>query len=285
MDRFLGIGINSYPDAPLRGCVPDIRECANRLYKYGLTFRNMDVMSDENTRDARCTRLAIWRRLDYMVNQSIAGDQLLFWYSGHGAQIPLRNTGEVDGMIECLCPVDFSFDDQSTWIKDKDLIEVLKRLNGHNIYCTVVLDSCFSGGMTDLATPRMKRDNTPWENDRPRAYPIERNLAFDVRMKSAKEKGIKAVSFAKSVINECENVCFLLGCREDQTCADAYIPDIGFRGAFSFYLWRSLAENPQLSCREVIEITREKLESAGFSQTPEIYGPDELILKPFMRQP
>jgi hypothetical protein len=277
--KVLIVGINKYPNAPLRGCYADAEDTANRLYKYGVGFRDQDGVTNE-----RATCFGIGYRLMRLVRSLNPGDRGALFFSGHGFQLPMRNSDEVDGMVEGLCPVDFDPDKPITWILDREFISMLDDIKD-GVDFTVVLDSCFSGGMTDY------RYHTESDQDEirtvktgisSRAYPIEKRIDFKIRTEAAKERKIRPLPFIKSVSSSCPNVCFMVGCGEGQTCADAYFPDVRYRGAFTKMLWDTLAASPQLSRREVIEITREELKSAGFSQTPEIYGPDELILKPFL---
>lgn len=273
MNKFLGIGINEYKGGPLRGCVPDIKDCLSNLAgQYGWDWTSMRSVTDK-----RAHRLGIWRRMEWLVNDSRPGDRLLLWFSGHGAQVPERNNGEVDGLTEVLCPVDFAGDDRDTWLRDDDFTSVFKKVPD-GVECTVVLDSCFSGGMVDLPIQKLVRGLDIIDSI-PRAYPLERNLDFDVRMRTAKAKGLKPKPFIRA--SEMPNVCFIFGCQENQTGADAYL-DGGYRGAFSYHLWASLRQNQRLSIREIVGVTGKALADDGFSQQPTVLGSDKMLRKPFL---
>lgn len=277
MIRYLGIGINNYVNAPLRGCVPDIDAATKFFYDRGVPYRHMRTLTDQNT--ARATRLGIWRRLEWVCGGAKPGDQIIVHYSGHGAQIPERNNGEVDRLTEVLCPVDFGFDNRDTWIRDRDFVDVFSKIPP-TVDCTVILDSCFAGGMVDIATPLADARNTPFEEARTRAYPIEDNLDIRIRLESAREKHVPKWSFLNRAAMP--NVCFILGCQEDQTSADAYFAGYGFRGALSCHLFKAFADHPRLSRRECAAVATKSLADDGFAQVPMIIGRHELLSIPIL---
>lgn len=104
MDKALLVGINSYPTAPLRGCVNDVVDAAKFISeKCGFSSQNVRLLTDD-----RATTQAIIDRLNWLVDGAKAGDRLYFHYSGHGAQMATRDhAGELDGLDEVICPPEF----------------------------------------------------------------------------------------------------------------------------------------------------------------------------------
>jgi len=101
MDKALLVGINKYPGAPLKGCINDVMDAAKLISGPAFKFdsKNIRLLTD-----ARATTAAIRERLQWLVTGLKPGDRILFWYSGHGAQVATRaGSGEVDGMDECIC--------------------------------------------------------------------------------------------------------------------------------------------------------------------------------------
>lgn len=273
-DRFLGIGINEYPSgSELYGCVPDMKECCTNADKYGLDLR---VCSDK-----RAYRSGMFERMVWFTSNLKPGDRALFWYSGHGAQIPTRSTtGEVDGLQEVLCPVDFDFSYSGTWIKDTDFIDIFRGIP-EGVNCTVVLDACFSGGMIGASSFDNRRITINKDIiATPRSYP--HSIDMHARTKSAERKGLVVNRFVKA--EKLPNVAFILLCQEGQTCAETYFHGDDFRGVGTKFLWEAILENPQNSIREVVGIASKKLEDRGFTQRPTIIGPDEILRKPFMER-
>ena len=99
MNKALLVGINAYPNCPLRGCVNDITDMANLLVtKFGFKPEEIRLLTD-----ARATTSAILERIKWLAG-SQPGDRVFFHYSGHGAQYPARNDkSEIDGQYEVIC--------------------------------------------------------------------------------------------------------------------------------------------------------------------------------------
>lgn len=142
--RALLVGINEYPERAMRleGCVNDTFLMSGALQDAGLPANGIRVLLDK-----RATTEAIWDRLEWLLADAQPGDQRVFFYSGHGAQVP--NYGpddEVDHVDECLVPHDFDWSPEHCILDDKfrDLYAQLP----YGSFFTAILDCCHSGGMT-----------------------------------------------------------------------------------------------------------------------------------------
>jgi hypothetical protein len=125
----LVIGINAYdPRNALPSCVADADAFADLLGKaYGFT-------RIANLRDQQASHDAMATALTQLVNGATAGDQLVFYYSGHGYSFPKNGV-----TIEALVPQDEVFFDCD------QLAEITNAVPPGVM--TVVLDACYSGGM------------------------------------------------------------------------------------------------------------------------------------------
>src|SRR5215471_14267975 len=150
MNRALLVGINKYPSPnELHGCVNDVNDMAHFLVSQ-CAFKHDDVRL---VADERATANAIFERLGWLLNGVSKGDRICFHYSGHGAQVAARNPqGQTDKFDEVICPVDFSFDDDSTMIRDKDFVRLFSTVPA-GVEFVWVSDSCFSGGLTKAMLP------------------------------------------------------------------------------------------------------------------------------------
>src|SRR5262249_17855310 len=95
--RALCVGVNrykNYPDATLRGCVPDANDMASTLQKV-LGFARADITL---LLDAQATKANILNNLQAMVNGAKAGTYayLVFSMSSHGTQVPDQSGDEPD---------------------------------------------------------------------------------------------------------------------------------------------------------------------------------------------
>jgi hypothetical protein len=140
----LCVGIDSYPTAPLGGCVNDARAWADALVRLGFDQPRM-ILNDEATRDA------IVGTVTTLVGKSGPGDVIVFQYAGHGTQVPDLSRdeqgGDTPGEDEALCPFDFA---SGELLIDDDMREIFRALpDGVNLTC--FFDCCHSGTITRMA--------------------------------------------------------------------------------------------------------------------------------------
>jgi hypothetical protein len=138
--RALCVGIDTYPTAPLQGCVADANLWASTLSKLG--FERPAILLNE-----QATRAGILDALHSMVASGRRGDVLVFQYSGHGTQLPDLNGDEDDDKDEAFCPFDFA---SGAFLIDDDLGELFDAIpDGVNVTCFI--DCCHSGSITRVA--------------------------------------------------------------------------------------------------------------------------------------
>ncbi|MBC7520611.1 MAG: caspase family protein, partial [Sandarakinorhabdus sp.] len=140
----LCVGIDTYPTAPLGGCVNDARDWADALTRFG--FAAPRSLYNQNA-----TRDAIMRQLTALVGDSRPGDVIVFQYAGHGTTVPDLDGDEAGadtpGDDEALCPYDFA---SGELLIDDDMRAIFRRLpDGVNLTC--FFDCCHSGTITRMA--------------------------------------------------------------------------------------------------------------------------------------
>lgn len=149
--RALLVGINQYPDPAMRlgGCVNDVFLISQTLQQSGYDPAEIRLLIDE-----RATRAEIASRLEWLMDGARPGDERMFFYSGHGAQIPQYGSStEPDRMDETLVPVDFDWNNDATHFTDKQFREFYSDLpfgseGQDGVTLSVVFDCCHAGGMT-----------------------------------------------------------------------------------------------------------------------------------------
>lgn len=140
----LCVGIDKYPTAPLYGCVNDTRAWSEAFMRLGFDTPRMLL-------DAQATRAAIVQHLQALVNESRAGDVIVFQYAGHGTQVPDldgdERAGDTPGEDEALCPYDFA---TGELLIDDDMGAIFRLLPaGVNLTC--FFDCCHSGTINRFA--------------------------------------------------------------------------------------------------------------------------------------
>ena len=156
--RALLVGINDYPnpDDRLEGCVNDVFKMSATLQEIGFDPENIRVLLNE-----RATAAAIRERFAWLLEDPQPGDQRVFFYSGHGAQIPDYNSDEVvDHTDETFVPYDFDWENKETHLTDDDFNDLYAQLP-YEMTFVAFLDCCHSGGMTRAGGARVRGLNPP----------------------------------------------------------------------------------------------------------------------------
>jgi hypothetical protein len=263
IDRALLVGINAYPNAPLRGCVNDVLLMTKLLHEHGFDDKEITLLTDR-----RATKAQISRELQRLVRGLEPGDRIIYHFSGHGVQLPARDDeGELDGLDECQCPVDFDFSRDSA-VVDDEIEKILARVPA-GVEAIVISDSCHSGTLDRNLSPI-----TQWGA---RFMPLPADLAWDAEV--AKRRGMRIRSVAGRS-GASPHAVVITGCEPDQTSADAPFRE-GFYGALTYHLVHELRSSPRASLRAVMHKAQRALVVAGFSQRPTLTGPGDLLDRPF----
>jgi len=265
MNRAVLVGINAYPGAELRGCVNDVTDMAEFLVSH-CAFEEDEIRL---LTDGRATTDAIKERLTWLLNGLKAGDRVVFHYSGHGAQFPVRDAGgSVVRVDECICPVDFDWTEQHA-IRDKEFAVLFKSVPA-GVHFEWISDSCFSGDMMKPMLPPGRRI---------KSMPVPADFAW--RLRTAETKGIMPEGWEHII--EGMNVVLISGCSQKEESADA---DIEGRpnGALTYYLLHTLSTPHGLTQTlvQALARTRSALHSNGFTQHPQLEGSKNLMNEPFL---
>jgi len=269
MNRALLVGINKYPSQPLNGCVNDVEDMARFLVdNCKFTMNDIRLLVDE-----RATKDGIVERLGWLLTGLKSGDRVLFHYSGHGAQLPTRNPqGEVDGLDEVICPVDFDWTDAHT-IRDKDFNKIFSNIP-KGVEFIWISDSCHSG---DLWKAILKPEEAIIKTIKTLIPPADINW----RLHTAKEKAINAIGFNETASTL--NLALIAGCKSHQTSADTFIKDKP-HGALTYYLLQQLQSQNglHLPLTKLIYNVNCELNKAGYEQEPQLEGDSVIKSKPFL---
>lgn len=256
-NKALLVGINKYPQPSneLRGCINDINDMA-----FYISEKNK-VYSKENIKiltDSHATKSEIIKQIKWLVEGAEAGDQLLFHYSGHGAQAPtLHPTLEPDGLDEIICPFDFDGSVETT-LRDKEFAQLFAALpkEAHFVW---ISDSCHSQDLSrDLVIDLKEVTKTRF-----------RFFQGSATLSPIKESTI--IASLDHLMSPFKGA-LLSGCASHQLSADAFINQ-RFNGAFTYYLLRNLEKyGTQKSIQELIPMINKDLQSDGYDQNPHSEG-------------
>lgn len=249
------VGINKYQESGnnLSGCVADVEDVYNLLVERGFPRDNIRVLTDE-----RATRQAILERLRWLVDDSKPGDILVYYHSGHGTQVRDRDGDELlDKMDECLVTYDHDWDNPLT---DDIVGSLLDRLPP-GTQTVVICDTCHSGTMTRDPNRKRRFIRAP----------------FDIAARSLGRK-LEIRNLVNRRGSSQLNHLLLSGCKDDQYSEETLLGD-QVRGAMTFHLTKIIRKNPNLSWREVHLQLLSDLKRGGFTQEPQLNGPNEMVVK------
>jgi len=287
------VGINNYDvRAPkLNGCVNDALRMADMLRRYfGFENASIRVLTD-----ARATQEAILARLEWLVADARAGDQLVFHFSGHGSQVADRDGDELDQLDEIICPYDMDWDHPLT---DDVFARYFARLSSE-VNLTVVLDCCHSGtGLRDVRLHTVDRFLLPPPDIRSRVTEALDDLGpyFSTTLRDPSigaaspavrtRRPVRAAPrpFLRALAAQANGPLLISGCRADETSADVLI-DRDYHGALSYALVKSVTEaRGRTTYRQLIQEVRRLLPTYGTRQTPQLEGPPALLGRLFITQ-
>jgi metacaspase-1 len=251
MDRALLVGINAYPDPnTLHGCVNDVNDVKDYI------VNNCNFSADAVTLllDADATADNIKQQLRNATAGLSDGDRLLFWYSGHGAQLT-----DGDASTDVICPVDFDFTaDKSVTVQD--FHDIFSGLNS-GVEAVWGSDSCHSGDL-----------EKEWRKASTRVFVGPQGF----KPHDPNARGFREISDAMPFI------ALMSGCQSDQTSADATFNGRS-NGAFTYYLLQCLnggAQSAQLT--DLVPQVVTALHNNNFTQTPQLSGPTAEVNRTFL---
>ena len=169
--RALLVGVADYPDAASRldGPVNDVFSVSAALQDLGFPADGIRVVLND-----RATAAGIRERLKWLLANARPGDTLVFFYAGHGAQIPgYGRDAEVDRLDECLAPYDFDWS-RGRAITDDEFCALYSQLP-YEAQFTAMFDCCHAGGMARSGGARA-RGLSPPDDIRHRTIRWDRDL-------------------------------------------------------------------------------------------------------------
>ncbi len=265
-NKALLVGINAYPNPSnnLRGCINDIVDM-----EYFIASKNK-VYAKENIRtltDSRATKKAILAALNWLLLGASAGDQILFQYSGHGAQIPSHSSAiEKDGLDEIICPYDFNGEAAAeTAISDKEFAKIFAKIP-QGVHFVWISDSCHS---EDLS----RKHEIVEANDGNSNYELKdtRFRRFNYKNSTQQAEAVGPIASLGSPTSPLHGA-LLSGCASHQLSADAYINN-RFNGAFTHYLIKNLSQYGQdASMQDIVKYVNIDLMENDYDQNPQSEG-------------
>lgn len=149
MKKALLIGINyKGSQYELQGCINDVDNFYTLLTNFwGYKPENIVCLTETLSSPNHPTKQNIIDAIDWLLFNQTDGDNLLFYYSGHGSNTPDLNNDEKDMKDEVIVPLDF---EKAGFISDDLLKTNLVDKIKNNVTLYSFFDSCNSGTVLDL---------------------------------------------------------------------------------------------------------------------------------------
>ncbi|HEX3043465.1 MAG TPA: caspase family protein [Bacillota bacterium] len=269
-------GINKYMDQDhcpnLNGCVNDARDIAHTLNALGIVPpkpSTLKIITNE-----RATKANILEGLHWLIDGSKKGDTLIFYYSGHGTQVPDLDGDDFDEKAEAICPHDFVFDKPDKLIKDDDLQSIFSDL-APGVNLEVILDSCFSGdGTRALVGPEEEKISY-----RHIDLPLDHSYFIDTHPNASTKSILKPASGDRGVVYAPKlNHVLWAACHEYQRSAEGLFDGV-YRGVFTYWFCTVLRKAGKETTRnKLISLVSADIKKIRkYDQIPQLEGTKESI--------
>jgi uncharacterized caspase-like protein len=191
------IGISDYAGSTndLQYCDDDAREFNDALLANGWKNSQITLLIDGDA-----TRTKILDAINLVSRVAETEDEVVFFYSGHGTISYSDVDGDGEKRDECIIPVELS---TGTFIWDGELKTAFAECQSQRMM--FYFDSCYSGGMTDLAGPgrlilmacgenQLSLESSAWQNGQFTYYFVDQGMSAG----SADANGDSQVTFEEA---------------------------------------------------------------------------------------
>lgn len=274
------VGIDEYhPQATdLRGCCRDVDSALMRLSSsvpegfHPLVLKN-----------AEATRAAVIDGFRTHLGAAGAGDKALFWFSGHGSQVPAPpefERLEPTGMMQTILCAD-SRKDAVPDLVDKEIGILISEVAARDVHVVVILDCCHADGASRKPPPeeqlRPSTEALGVRAEPPLAEaPSAGSLLPELRELLAGGAALQGLGQFPTA----DHVS-LAACHSNQVAHEVPAEN-GHRGLFSLALLSQLVDH-EVTYRELLARTRCFVESAVPRQHPVLFPTDSALAdQPFL---
>ena len=276
-DRALLVGVGRYAqlDERLSGVSLDIQMMTEFARILGFESSAIKVLEHENA----STRQVVAAVEDWLIKGVGPEDRVLFYFSGHGSQIPDDSRDENDAFDEVLLLYDAAIEQEGRTptltgvLVDDDFNAMLARMSSRNIY--VILDACHSGSAT-----RSLRLN-------PRAFAVAeaqvKFFSYSPHLEAAGGRGRFDVMDPPRPGAADDNYVVLTACRDDEktvATAQGSIFTLGLRQVVRSAAMAGNDITPVELKRQATRFIREQMRSDTLRFHPQIAGNAELQKRP-----
>lgn len=307
--KALLVGINDYPDPAnrLQGCVNDVFTMSSVLQECGFPPETIRTCLD-----SRATAEGILGRLRWLLDEPRPYDELVFYYSGHGAQVPEYGENfEPDRNVETLVPWDFDWTPEKS-VSDDQIYCLYSQLP-YDTRLALIFDCCHAAGMhkdggssargitppDDIRHRQLKWDiqtqmwvRREFRRHENRRFTSDRKLAQQYFGEQGQTERIGRAGMLRGGLSEAQFRARRKS--EPELSAGPYLPliieacgegELSYEyrhgatshGAFTYSLAAILRREKELSYSDLIRKTAAQLKDLEYDQQPQILGPTAVV--------
>jgi hypothetical protein len=266
------VGIDDYPipGHKLDGCVNDATAFR------GLLETRYDGLHALSLLNEQATRSKVIDSFRKHLGQAQAGDVALFFFAGHGSQVPtggLFKEIEPDGLNESLVCYDSRIAGAHDLV-DKDVATLISEVTAKGVHLTVVLDSCHSGSATRELTQTAIRQVPARSDAQPASVYLrdpEESVTSRRSAPGATEDSPLTLISASGFIPDTSGLHILLAACQDFQSANECLAGTVHHGAFTYCLLEVLnSTQDALGYEELYQRVCQLVRTRVPNQTPQL---------------
>ncbi len=281
-DRALLIGVGRYAkfDEKLNGVDLDIQMMTEFAQILGFKRQAIKVLAHESA----STSNVVSAVENWLIEGVGPQDRVLFYFSGHGSQVPDASKDEKDEFDEVLLLHDVALHQQGQHqtltgvLVDDDFNAMLARMRSRNIL--VILDACHSGSATrslHLTARSFSVDNAQ-----------VKYLSYSPYIEAASDRGSFDVMEPHTSQEANHHYVAITACRDDEktvTTAQGSIFTLGLRQVVRSAAMAGANITPQELKRQTTVFIREQIQADAMAFHPQIAGNLDLQRHPLQLVP
>ncbi|QPB22671.1 caspase family protein [Rhizobium sp. 007] len=279
------VGVTEYPKFPKANWLVGPGNDATLVREY-LTKRspvrfeptNVTLLADNVNGAGEPTRASILSTLDTLGRQVGSGDFVYIHFSGHGFQQPSDDSSETDGLDEIFLPKDTErWVDETkrlpNAIVDGEIGQKLDRIREKGAFIWAVFDTCNSGTATRAAPV----DNAKIRKIGPEAVGMPQQvLRASERQRALKFWEAEEPDEATADIPHAGGLVAFFAAQSNETTPEMPLPETRspIFGLFTYTLFSKLAENPNVTYRQLADSILQYYGSINRNSTTPLFEGD-----------
>jgi len=276
-DRVLLVGVGRYSqfEEKLNGVSLDISMMREIVHLMGFKRNEIKVLEHENASTAN-----VYDALEnWLIKGAGPDDRVLFYFSGHGSQIPDENNDEDDQFDEVLLLHDTAFSEKhgrqtlTGVLLDDHLNHMLARMKSRNIL--IILDACHSGS----ATKRMQLSSRSFQTSQAKV----KYFYYSPSLEAAGEGGSFDLMNPQTMQADGSHYVAITACRDDEktiATAQGSIFTLGLRQTVRSAAAAGASITPEELQLETTKFIQEQIQSDVAVFYPQIAGNIHLRKRP-----